>query len=169
MPCLTPEGEGRTKEGKTAQLGFSAKRPKSPYKPMKKAIKKVGRPEMTSGKRTKIIKARLTEEEFNQVLTIEKSLGITRMELIRTRVLYSSSKVLINAGALLKQLDAIGAEMGRGGNNINQLARHANILNNEGLLTESVAREFNELFRSYITIQQELEKAIRQVIRLMKS
>lgn len=136
---------------------------------MKKAIKKVGRPEMTSGKRTKIIKARITEDEFNQVLAIEKNLGITRMELIRTRVLYNSNKVLVNAGELLKQLDAIGAEMGRGGNNINQLARHANILKNEGLLTESVVREFNELFGSYITIQQELEKAIRQVIRLMKS
>lgn len=136
---------------------------------MKKATKKVGRPEMTSGKRTKIIKARLTEDEFNQILIIEKSLGITRMELIRTRVLYNSNKVLVDAGELLRQLDAIGAEMGRGGNNINQLARHANILNNEGLLTESVAREFNELFRSYINIQRELEKAIRQVIRLMKS
>ncbi|SDL86866.1 hypothetical protein SAMN05421813_10369 [Daejeonella rubra] len=136
---------------------------------MKKAIKKVGRPEMTSGKRTKIIKARLTEDEFNQILIIEKSLGITRMELIRTRVLYNSSKVLVNAGGLLKQLDAIGAEMGRGGNNINQLARHANILKNDGLLTESVVREFNELFGSYITIQQELEKAIRHIIRLMKS
>ncbi|WP_276348954.1 plasmid mobilization relaxosome protein MobC [Daejeonella sp. JGW-45] len=136
---------------------------------MKKATKKVGRPEMASGKRTKIIKARLTEDEFNQILIIEKGLGITRMELIRTRVLYNSNKVLVDAGELLKQLDAIGAEMGRGGNNINQLARHANILNNEGLLTESVAREFNELFRSYINIQRELEKGIRQVIRLMKS
>lgn len=136
---------------------------------MKKAIKRVGRPEMTSGKRTKIIKARLTEDEFNQILIIEKSLGITRTELIRTRVLYNSSKVLVNAGELLKQLDAIGAEMGRGGNNINQLARHANILKNDGLLTESVVREFNELFGSYITIQQELEKAIRHIIRLMKS
>lgn len=136
---------------------------------MKKTIKKVGRPEMTSGKRTKIIKARLTEDEFNQVLAIEKNLGITRMELIRTRVLYNSSKVLVNAGELLKQLDAIGAEMGRGGNNINQLARHANILKNDGLLTESVVREFSELFGSYITIQQELESAIRHIIRLMKS
>lgn len=136
---------------------------------MKKAIKKVGRPEMTSGKRTKIIKARLTEEEFKQVLTIEKALGLTRMDLIRARVLHNSSKVLINAGELLKQLDAIGTEMGRVGNNINQLARHANILNKQGQLTESVAREFNELFRSYIAIQQELEKTIRQILRMMKT
>lgn len=136
---------------------------------MKKGIKKVGRPEMTSGKRIKIIKARLTEEEFKQVLTIEKALGLTRMDLIRTRVLHNSSKVLVNAGELLKQLDAIGTEMGRAGNNINQLARHANILNNQGLLTESVAVEFNELFKFYIANQQEVEKTMRQIIRLMKT
>ena len=136
---------------------------------MKNTIKKVGRPEMTSGKRTKIIKARLTEDEFKQVLTIEKALGVTRMDLIRTRVLYNSSKVLVNGRELLKQLDAIGAEMGRAGNNINQLARHANVLNNQGLLTESVSREFNELFRSYIANQQEMEKTIREIIRLMKT
>ena len=124
---------------------------------------------MTSGKRTKIIKARLTEDEFKQVLIIEKALGLTRMELIRKRVLYNSSKVLVNAVELLKQLDAVGAEMGRAGNNINQLARHANILNNQGLLTESVVREFNELFRSYIAKQQEMEKTIREIIRLMKT
>lgn len=124
---------------------------------------------MTSGKRTKIIKARLTEDEFKQVLTIEKALGVTRMDLIRTRVLYNSSKVLVNARELLKQLDAIGAEMGRAGNNINQLARHANVLNNQGLLTESVSREFNEVFRSYIANQQEMEKTIRHIIRLMKT
>lgn len=124
---------------------------------------------MTSGKRTKIIKARLTEEEFKQVLIIENTLGITRMDLIRTRVLYNSSKVLVNAGELLKQLDAIGAEMGRAGNNINQLARHTNVLNNQGLLTESVTREFNELFKSYIANQHEMEKTIREIIRLMKT
>ena len=124
---------------------------------------------MTSGKRTKIIKARLTEDEFKQVLIIEKALGVTRMDLIRTRVLYNSSKVLVNARELLKQLDAIGAEIGRAGNNINQLARHANVLNNQGLLTESVSREFNELFRSYIANQQEMEKTIREIIRLMKT
>lgn len=124
---------------------------------------------MTSGKRIKIIKARLTDEEFQRLKEIESSLGITRMELIRSRVLYNSNKVLVNAGELLKQLDMIGAELGRAGNNINQLARHANILSNQGLLSESVAMEFNELFRFYIQNQQVLEKALRQIIRLMTS
>lgn len=124
---------------------------------------------MTSGKRTRVIKARLTEEEFEVLLTIEKQVGTTRMELIRQRVLYHSVGVMVNAQELLKLLDSIGTELGRSGNNINQLARHANVLNKQGLLNAEVARKFNELFSLYILIQQELEKAIRQIIRLMKT
>lgn len=136
---------------------------------MKNTKKKIGRPVMASGKRTKTIKARLTEEEFRTLLLIEKTIGITRMELIRQRVLYHTGSVLVNAQELLKLLDAIGSEMGRAGNNINQLARHANQLNRQGLLSPSVATEFNGLFTAYIRIQQELEKALRQILRLMKS
>lgn len=124
---------------------------------------------MTSGKRTKIIKARLTEDEFKALLIIENAVGITRMELIRQRVLYHTGSILVNAQELLKLLDSIGAELGRSGNNINQLARHANILNKQGMLNANVASQFNELFTDYIQIQQELEKAIRQIIRLMKT
>jgi hypothetical protein len=129
---------------------------------------KPGRPEKLTGKRTKIIKAKLTEDEFNQVLAIEKLLGINRMELIRMRVLHQSQKVLINGTTLLKQLDLLGAEMGRSGNNINQLARHANVLNHHGLLTGSVVVEFNGLLRDYIQIRGDTEKTLRQIIRLIK-
>lgn len=124
---------------------------------------------MTSGKRTRIIKARLTEDEFKALLLIENNIGITRMELIRQRVLYHSDKVMVNAQELLKLLDFIGAELGRSGNNINQLARHANVLNKQGTLNAEVASKFNELFSVYIQIQQDLEKAMRQIIRLMKT
>jgi len=135
---------------------------------MAKSHNKRGRPEKLTGKRTKIIKAKLTEDEFNKVLEIEKVLGINRMELIRTRVLHHSDKILITGISLLKELDVLGAEMGRSGNNINQLARHANVLNNRGLLTETVLIEFNSLFRDYVRIRNDTEKALRQIIRLIR-
>lgn len=130
--------------------------------------KKPGRPEKLTSKRTKIIKAKLTEDEFKRVLAIEKELGINRMELIRARVLHQSNRVLINGIMLLKQLDLLGAEMGRSGNNINQLARHANVLNNRGLLNGVVVTEFNGLLRDYIRIRDETEKSLRQIIRLIR-
>jgi len=136
---------------------------------MAKPRNKPGRPEKITGKRTKIIKAKLTEDEFKEVVAIEKALGINRMELIRMRVLHQSKKVLINGDLLLRQLDSLGAEMGRCGNNINQLARHANTLNNRGLLSEHVIIDFNILFRDYIRIRGYTEKALRQIIRLINN
>lgn len=118
-------------------------------------------------KRIKRFELRLTEEA-DTLLKFEKQLGVSRTELIRLRVLQNTNTVLINAKGLLKILDTLGEEMGRCGNNINQLSRHANVLNKQGLLTESVVRDFNELFGKYIKSQQDIEKVLRQLIRLMK-
>lgn len=136
---------------------------------MKKAQKKVGRPPMLSGKRTCIIKAKLTEEEFKELLEIQKTCGLNRMELIRRRVLGKGITVTINTAELLNALDSIGSEMGRAGNNINQLARHANVLNKQGMLSPQIVRYFNTRFSDYINTQQELEKLLRQILREMKS
>jgi len=111
---------------------------------------------------------RLSEPELQQFQELEKFLGISRADIVRIRVLKNSAKMLVNAKELMKQLDGIGAELGRSGNNINQLAKHANILYKQGLLNQSVATEFNSLLGRYISVQQELETIIRQIIRLMK-
>lgn len=123
---------------------------------------------MLTGKRDRLIKAKLTDEEFSELLRIQKASGLNRMELIRKRVLGSGTAVTINTKELLVQLDGIGAELGRSGNNINQLARHANILNRQQRLDPAIVSEFNALFTDYIRIQRELEKALRQLLRTMK-
>jgi len=47
------------------------------------------------------------------------------------------------------------------------LARHANILKLQGSLNNTVAEKFNSLFVDYIQVQQELEGALRKIIRAM--
>ncbi|MGF7028567.1 plasmid mobilization protein [Sphingobacterium sp. HSC-15S19] len=135
---------------------------------MKKAQKKPGRPPMLTGKRIHLIKAKLTEEELKSLIEIQKASGLNRMELIRRRVLGKDAPVTININELLHTLDAIGTELGRAGNNINQLARHANILNKKSLLNEQIVIDFNKLFSEYIHRQQELEKQLRHILRAMK-
>lgn len=120
-------------------------------------------------KRTRRFELRLTEDEAKILLHLEKELSINRTELIRMRVLKNTNTVLVNSKELLKLLDKLGAELGRCGNNINQLARHANVMNKQGLMHQSVISEFNELFGRYIHAQQDIEKVIRQIIRLMKT
>jgi len=123
---------------------------------------------MLTGKRTRLIKAKLTDEEFAKLLEIQKASGMNRMELIRRRVLGGYSAVAVNTVELLTALDTIGAELGRAGNNINQLARHANVLNRQGRIAPEVVTEFNRLFTDYIRTQRKLEKNFRQLLRAMK-
>src|SRR6185503_9621463 len=87
-----------------------------------------GRPKLTEGGRVKKIDARFTEKEYELILNLEKTLGIRKTDLVRQRLLENAPTVIINANELIGAIDAIGTELGRCGNNINQFAKYVNIL-----------------------------------------
>ena len=122
---------------------------------------------MAEGKRTKFINVRFTEEEYKEVLALEKELGISKTDLVRMRILSDAKKTVINAKELICHLDKVGAELGRVGNNINQLAKHANVLKLKGDLNPGIISKFNELFDDHIKVQQLLEISLRKIIRAM--
>ena len=126
-----------------------------------------GRPELKDGKRVKKLDVRFTQEEYNMILALERELGIGKTELVRMRVLNDAGKVVLNSGELIRSLDRIGAEMGRVGNNINQLAKHANAMRLAGSLPPQVVVQFNALLNDYIFIQRSLETSLRKIIRMM--
>lgn len=134
----------------------------------RKPYKQPGRPELKEGKKERFIRARLTEEEYKMLLALEKELGMNHTDLIRHKLLGGQHKQLVNAREVLTRLDVMGAELGRAGNNINQLARHANVLNKRGMLNETLVRDFNLLFREYARIRNNTEKSLRQIIRLIR-
>jgi hypothetical protein len=74
---------------------------------------------------------------------------------------------VLNSADLISTLDKIGAEMGRAGNNINQLAKHANTMKLAGALPLQVAVQFNALLIDYISIQRLLETSLRKIIQMM--
>lgn len=129
--------------------------------------KLTGRPRLNEGKRTKWVNVRFTDEEYKEITELEQELGKTKTELIRMRVLTDTKKTVVNSKELIRYLDSAGAEMGRVGNNINQLAKYANTLRLKGRLDPSVASEFNLLFKEYILVQKQLEAALRKIIRAM--
>ena len=129
--------------------------------------KLTGRPQLKEGKRTKWVNVRFTEDEYKDIAELEKELGKTKTELIRMRVLTDMKKTVVNSKELIRYLDSAGAEMGRVGNNINQLAKHANILRLKGRLDPSVVSQFNLLFKDYILVQKQMEVALRKIIRAM--
>jgi len=118
-------------------------------------------------RRIKKIDARFTEDEYKLVEEMERNLGMSKTDLVRGRLLDTGAQLSIDAKSLLKELNAIGAELGRSGNNINQLARHANILNKKGAVDQPIIEHFNSLFSGYLENQQKLEIALRKILRSM--
>lgn len=111
---------------------------------------------------------RLTENEKAQFLALEKSLGINRSEIVRDRVLNHSSRILVDSKTILQMLDTLGSELGRSGNNINQLARHINTLKLQGKLEPGELSRFPSLIADYIKYQRQIEQEFRNLMRLIK-
>jgi hypothetical protein len=129
--------------------------------------KQPGRPLMVRGKRDQKIDVRFTRDEYELILKLERTLGISKADLIRNRILRGSEQVVVNAEQLIGALDLLGTEMGRTGNNINQLAKYANALNRQGILSVVVVERYNILLANYQQLQKRLEVLLRRVIRLI--
>lgn len=119
--------------------------------------------------RTCRFELRLTEHECNQLKALEKASGVSRSDIVRLRVLRNSDKTLIHGGQLIQKLDTVGVELSRAGNNINQLARHANTLDKRGEIHMLQVSEVDRLLGEHIKLQRELEVLMRQIIRMIKS
>ncbi|HZY35573.1 MAG TPA: plasmid mobilization relaxosome protein MobC [Mucilaginibacter sp.] len=127
--------------------------------------KQTGRPKMTEGKRIKKITTRFTQDEYKTISGLEETLGISKTDLVRERLLHGARLTMINAKELISELTRIGTELGRSGNNINQLARYANTLNKKNVLSPQVMETFNLLFAKHLENRRELEVALRKIIR----
>src|SRR5215469_4379058 len=102
-----------------------------------------GRPKMAEGKRTKKVTARFTEEEYKTIAGLEETLGISKTDLVRERLLHGARLTIVNAKELIGELNKVGTELRRSGNNINQLARYANTLNKKNVLSPQLMETFN--------------------------
>ncbi len=127
-----------------------------------------GRPVMDLGKRSRKVDVRFTAEEFEKLRLWATELGVSRTELVRMRVLEGSGRFILNSKEVVARLAFAGTELARIGNNINQLARYANILHKKGLLSPQVIERYNQLLANYTGMQELLAKEIRRVIRSLK-
>jgi hypothetical protein len=119
--------------------------------------------------KNKVFQMRLSEQESLDLRRIEEDLGINRSDLIRKRVLTNTASALLNAKVLLKQLDSIGMDLGKAGNYIYLFVSQLNGLNREEqLISDETVAEFNQRFNAYIRVQQQLETAMRNLIRSIR-
>ena len=109
----------------------------------------------------------VTELEYTRIQTLyHASVQKTVSDYMRALVLDDQkSYSIINNVELIKHLDPIGTEIGRIGNNINQLAKYANIQIKSGKVNTSVIIDFIEVMDKYMKERRELFKAYRALVR----
>ena len=109
----------------------------------------------------------VTHEEYEKLQAQFQTSGQRHIsEYLRRLVLdHGKTKILINKSALIRQLDKIGTDISRIGNNINQLAKYANIQHKTGKTDQRTMARFNRNMEKYLLEQQELAKAYRALVR----
>lgn len=125
-----------------------------------------GRPKKLQGQKCKRVEIRLTEQEALMLQQLEKETKISRSRLFVDRIL-NRQDFFVTAD-LIQVLSSLGGEVGRVGNNINQLAKHCNTVVKHQQLPPRIVNEFNELMAVYLKEEQEIYKIFRQMYRVMK-
>ncbi|WP_139222303.1 plasmid mobilization protein [Pedobacter suwonensis] len=136
---------------------------------MERKNKQVGRPFLKDGKRNKRLSVRFSEEEFIFILSLEKLLGLKRTDIIRKRVLEVNVALIFDGRSVLASIDQIGLELSRTGNNINQLAKYANILNKQRVLSPVIFTRYSKELDKHSLLLKNLNLEIKKILKLMGS
>lgn len=122
---------------------------------------------MKTGKRTRKISVRFSEEEFSSILSLESLLGLKRTDIIRKRVLEVNVQLVFDGRSVLASIDQVGLELSRTGNNINQLAKYANILSKQRVLSPVIFSRYSKELDKHSLLLQNLNLEIKKMIRMM--
>jgi len=128
---------------------------------------KGGRPEITDDSGlTYRVNWKLNKEDRKKLEDGFKASGLKTMsEYLRFRLVETKDVYVHDPKEILKTLDFLGEEIGRIGNNINQLAKYANILLLKERLEPSVIDELNALLREYGAERKEIALAMRALFK----
>ncbi|WP_026715228.1 plasmid mobilization protein [Flavobacterium daejeonense] len=126
--------------------------------------KKVGRPELEEeDKATEIIKFRCSKSEKDILKKNAKSYNLSLSQYLIKKGL--DEKIISNRIELISSLDALNLEIHKGGNNINQLAKHANRIKNVGGLDQSLFLNFSFLLSDYVKKVESIKSIINSIYR----
>ncbi len=114
-----------------------------------------------------MITFKVSEDQYEVLQSDFANSGMRNFsEYIREVLLNSKNKPRkIFTPEILRVMNIIGLQIGRIGNNINQLVKMAHILNNSGKDPSPVFVEFNELMHEYLKTRKELIKAFRRAMK----
>tara|TARA_R110002049_G_scaffold223441_2_gene395098 strand:+ start:2563 stop:3030 length:468 start_codon:yes stop_codon:yes gene_type:complete len=113
----------------------------------------------------KLVAFRIESALDAQLSSEAKTLRVTKSELVRRRLRSSDSKI-INTVEILNALESVVAEQARVNNNINQLAKHANI--NRERLKSDVFQDHNSLMQKHLEFRENTNKILKHLYQVIK-
>jgi len=114
--------------------------------------------------RTKRFEIRLTAEEFNRLKSEAEEYGHSPTQYVRKRI-FKREVAVINAVEFLSQYRERNRQLNKIGNNINQLARYANYVENSGKVSPAIIEELNSCLREFVRCQRETADLNRRILK----
>ena len=105
--------------------------------------------------------------EFKSLYLEFKASGYSSISAYLRRRILGKGMMVQKPKELLSKLDTLGTEIGRTGNNVNQIAKKAHLMVKEGILSKQLILEFNEVMAAYNENSKELARAYRKLLQNM--
>jgi hypothetical protein len=121
---------------------------------------------MNSENRDLVVKFRVTKQEKERLVGLAEHLMMDMSQYLRRRALSNADTLMVTGRDFRVATDAIGAELGKIGSNINQFARYANSLYNSNQIDPEILRQFRDALLEY---RVENEKLISIYTALLKT
>lgn len=111
-------------------------------------------------------KVYLNDKESKILLEQQEVLGFKNLsQYMRFKLLKDKKRMIyVNPVELLKQMDIYGIEMGRIGNNINQLSKHANRLNKENKLDNNIIEDLTRSLEEYNNLKSKILMSFNKIL-----
>tara|TARA_B100000953_G_C17807804_1_gene354295 strand:- start:150 stop:554 length:405 start_codon:yes stop_codon:yes gene_type:complete len=134
---------------------------------MEKKRKKLYKPAIKKNFKSKMVKARVSIEEFDTIKAKANTVDLTVSEFLRRRVL-SESGAAFNPKDLINYFFQYTGAVNKVGVNINQATNYLNFLKIQGKGGEKEVEEFNRLFHRYLILMTELNSIMKRELKKIK-
>lgn len=111
-------------------------------------------------RRSHLIALRLTDAEFELITNTANEAGLTASAYIRKQLLEKQICVKYDIVADISEINILTAEVGKIGNNLNQIARH---FNTGGIRSKAMQDEIHDCITKLFSLRKEILKLAGEV------
>ena len=137
------------------------------FNEMEKKRNKLYKPEIRKNFKSKMVKARVSLEEFETINDKANNVNLTVSEFLRRRAL-SENGTAFNPRDLINHFFQYTGAVNKVGVNINQATNYLNYLKIQGKGCEKEIEEFNALFHKYLILMTELNSIMRRELKKIR-